>query len=134
MAAPNVFHAEHAKYELEMACHVLMEKPMATLTEDVEALCSIARKIGKTLMRPYGLNLSHYMESAADQVAMGSIGTIQHVALHMSSVLMGLFGGEPMAKTEKHMYRPHSSTWADPNRAEGYGRVQLSHTLAALFL
>jgi len=47
-----------------------MEKPMATLTEDAEALCSIARKTGKTLMTPCGLNHFHYMESAADQVAM----------------------------------------------------------------
>ena len=52
----------------------------------------------------------------------------------MSSAFMDLFVGEPTAKTENHMYRPHSSTWADPNRAEGYGRVQLSHTLVALFL
>ena len=94
---------------------------MATLTEDAEALCSIARNTGKTLMTPYGLNHSHYMESAVDQVAIGSIGTIQHVALHMSSAFMDLFVGEPTAKTENHMYRPHSSTWADPNRAGGYG-------------
>ena len=52
----------------------------------------------------------------------------------MSSALMDLFGGEPMVETEKHMYRPHSSTWADPNRAGGYGWGQLSHALAALFL
>ena len=71
---------------------------MATLTEDAEALCSIARKTGKTLMTPYELNHSHYMESAANQVAMGSIGTIQQVALHMSSVLIDLFGGEPWQK------------------------------------
>ena len=77
---------------------------MATLTEDAEALCSIARNTGKTLMTPYGLNHSHYMESAADQVAIGSIGTIQHVALHMSSAFMDLFVGEPTAKTENHMY------------------------------
>ena len=41
---------------------------MATLTEDAEALCSIARKTGKTLMTPCGLNHFHYMESAADQL------------------------------------------------------------------
>ena len=133
VASPHVFHAEHAKYALEKGCHVLVEKPMATSTEDAEALCSIARKTGKTLMTPYGLNHTHYMESAADQVAMGSIGNIQHVALHMSSALMDLFGGEPMVETETHMYRPHSSTWADPNRAGGYGWGQLSHALAALF-
>ena len=59
VASPHVFHAEHAKYALEKGCHVLVEKPMATSTEDAEALCSIARKTGKTVMTPYGLNHTH---------------------------------------------------------------------------
>jgi predicted dehydrogenase len=133
VASPHILHAEHAKYALEKDCHVLVEKPMATSTKDAQLLCSLAEETGKTLMTPYGLNHTHFMESAADRVLEGSIGEIQHVAVHMSSALMDLFAGEPMVETEKHMYRPPSSTWADPNRAGGYGWGQLSHALAALF-
>ena len=60
------------------ACQVCIRKGLscfdgktnATLTEDAEALSSIACKTRKTLMTPYELNHSHH-ESAANQVAMG---------------------------------------------------------------
>jgi len=133
VASPHVLHYEHASFALEHGCHVLVEKPMVTKTEHAKVLSRLVEQSGKVLMTPYGLNHTHYMEQAADHVRDGSIGKIRHIVLHMSSALMDLFGGEPMLETKNHMFRPFSSTWADPQRAGGYGWGQMSHALAALF-
>ncbi len=133
VASPHVLHFEHAAAALGRGRHVLVEKPMATGTADARELVRLVRASGRTLMTPYGLNHTPWMEQAADWVRAGRIGAVRHVALHMSSALLDLFGGEPMLETEGHLYRPPPSTWADPHRAGGYGWGQLSHALAALF-
>ena len=133
VASPHVSHFEHAAEALRRGCHVLVEKPMATRTADARELARLAEESRRTLMTPYGLNHTPYMEQAADWVRAGRIGAVRHAALHMSSALLDLLGGEPMIETEGHLYRPPPSTWADPRRAGGYGWGQLSHALAALF-
>ena len=133
VASPHVLHFEHAAAALRRGCHVLVEKPMTTATAAARALAGLVHESGRTLMTPYGLNHTPYMEDAADWVRAGRIGAVRHIVLHMSSALLDLFGGEPMLETEGHLYRPPPSTWADPKRAGGYGWGQLSHALAALF-
>ena len=133
VASPHVDHAEHSSVALENGCHVMVEKPMTTNLNDAKRIVKLAEKTSKSVMTPYGLNYTHYMEQAADWFKARKAGEIKHVVLHMSSALMDLFGGEPMLETENHLYRPPPSTWADPQRAGGYGWGQLSRALAALF-
>lgn len=133
VASPHVLHEEHASAALGHGCHVMVEKPMATDILQARRLHSLVNESGKSLMTPYGLNHTNYMEKAADWVKEGWIGKIKHIMLHMSSALMDLFGGEPMLEAADHLFRPLSSTWADPERAGGYGWGQMSHALAALF-
>ena len=133
VASPHVLHEEHASAAIENGCHVLVEKPMTTDIEGARRLHTLVEGSGKTLMTPYGLNHTHYMEKAADWVKEERIGEVRHIMLHMSSALLDLFGGEPMLETKDHLYRPPPSTWADPSRAGGYGWGQMSHALAALF-
>ena len=133
VASPHVLHFEHALAALRAGCHVLVEKPMATEAAQARALARLVDESGRTLMTPYGLNHTPYMERAADWVEAGRVGAIRHVVLHMSTALQDLFSGEPMLETERHFYRPPPSTWAEPGRAGGYGWGQLSHALAALF-
>ena len=133
VSSPHTYHFEHAATALENRCHVLVEKPMVTEIQEARDLSQMVEQSGKILMTPYGLNHTRFMEQAADHVRDGQIGEIKHIVLHMSSALMDLFGGEPMLETEKHLFRPPASTWADPQRAGGYGWGQMSHALAALF-
>ena len=133
VSSPHTYHFEHAKTALENGCHVLVEKPMTTETQEACELSKMVEQSGKILMTPYGLNHTRYMELAADHIRNGQIGKIKHIILHMSSALMDLFGGEPMLETKNHMYRPAASTWSDPKQAGGYGRGQMTHALAALF-
>ena len=51
----------------------------------------------------------------------------------MANALEDLFAGRPMMETEGAMFRPPSSTWADPKRAGGFGWGQLVHALGLLF-
>ena len=133
VASPHVLHFEHAAAALRAGCHVLVEKPMTTETGQARQLARLVDESGRTLMTPYGLNHTPFMERAADWAGAGRVGAIRHVVLHMSTALLDLFSGEPMRETEHHFYRPPPSTWAEPERAGGYGWGQLSHALAALF-
>lgn len=133
VSTPHVAHRVPAVMGLEAGCHVLVEKPMATTAEDGWAIADVAAKAGKQILVPTGMNFEWFSMKAAGWVRDGRIGEVRHAACQMGSALSDLFAGEPMLETTDHMYRPPASTWADPNRAGGYGWGQLSHVLAWLF-
>jgi predicted dehydrogenase len=66
-------------------------------------------------------------------VRAGEIGDVRHVVCQMASALHDLLGGQPMSETQGQRFRPPASTWADPDRAGGYGWGQLAHALGVLF-
>ena len=47
VASPHVLHFEHASTALENRCHVLLEKPMVTDTQQAKVLCNIVKESGK---------------------------------------------------------------------------------------
>ena len=49
IATPNGFHYEHVRFALEHGWHVLVEKPLATKSEDAEQLVAIAEEKNLTL-------------------------------------------------------------------------------------
>ena len=133
IASPHVAHFENAAAALKLGAHVLIEKPMTTNAGDARELLRLARESGRQIMIPHGWNFTHYMPKAAEFYAAGRIGALRHVTCQMGSALLDLFGGQPMLETAGHTFRPPASTWADPQRAGGYGWGQLSHALGALF-
>jgi len=130
VSTPHVAHREPAIAGLEAGCHVMVEKPMATTAADGRAIADAARKAGREVLVPTGLNFEDYTATAARWVADGRIGEVRHVVCQMGSALHDLFAGEPMAETAAHLFRPPPSTWADPERAGGYAWGQMSHSLA----
>lgn len=133
VASPHVLHHEHALAALGAGCHVVVEKPLATTAADARAIVEAAAAAGREVIVPYGWNFKLYSDRAADLVAAGRIGRVEHVVLQMASALEDLMAGQPMADTEGAMFRPPASTWADPHRAGGYGWGQLVHALGLLF-
>lgn len=133
ISTPHVAHAAPAIAALEAGCHVLVEKPMATTAADGWAIAEAARKAGRQVIVPCGMNFTHYTIRAAGMVREGRIGTVRHAVCQMGSALDDLFAGEPMLETAGHLFRPPASTWADPAKAGGYGWGQMSHSLAWLF-
>lgn len=53
IVTPHTLHFEHGKQALEAGCHVLMEKPMVTDSEQAHALKEIIEKSGKILVIGY---------------------------------------------------------------------------------
>ena len=133
VSTPHIAHTAPAIAALEAGCHVLVEKPMATTAADGRAIAAAAEAAGRSVLVPCGLNFTEYTARAAQIVREGRIGDVRHCVCQMGSALDDLFSGEPMLETADHMYRPPASTWADPERAGGYGWGQMSHSLAWLF-
>jgi predicted dehydrogenase len=132
VSTPHVAHAAPAIAGLEAGCHVLVEKPMATSAADGRAIAEAARKVGREVLVPCGLNFTDFTIRAAELVREGRIGAVRHCVCQMGSPLDDLFAGEPMRETADHLFRPPPSTWADPARAGGYAWGQMSHSLAWL--
>lgn len=133
VSTPHTTHAGPAIAALEAGCHVLIEKPMATTATDGRAIAEAAARTGKSVIVPCGLSFAPFTEKAAQLVRQGRIGAVRHAICQMGSALEDLFAGEPMIETVDHLFRPPASTWADPQKAGGYGWGQLSHALAWLF-
>lgn len=133
IASPHGLHYEHALAALAKGCHVLVEKPLTTKAADARDLVAKADVAGKQVIVPSGWNFKSWTDQARELVASGAIGRVEHVVLQMASALEDLFAGQAMQETEGHMFRPPASTWADPERAGGYGWGQLVHALGLLF-
>ena len=131
VASPHVHHYEHARAALESGKHVLVEKPLATSGAQARALVELAARQGKQIMIPQGWSFRPFAREARRLAPQ--VGEVRHVVCQMASALADLFGGEPMLETVGAQFRPAASTWADPQRAGGYGWGQLSHALGLMF-
>lgn len=133
VASPHVLHAGHGQMALSRGLHTLIEKPMATTGVDARALVATASAHDVEIILPYGWNFKPITDVSHRLIAEGWIGDVRHIVAQMASALSDLFGGQPMAETTGHLFRPPASTWADPNNSGGYGWGQLTHGLGALF-
>ena len=133
ITSPHTLHFEHARDALEAGCHVLIDKPMATSAEDARALVKLAKEKGREILIPYGWNYKDFATTASELIADGRIGEIRHVTCQMATFTFDLFGGDGLSEAADHMFQPNKSTWADPDKAGGYGWGQLSHALGLLF-
>jgi predicted dehydrogenase len=133
IATPHPSHYVHAVKCIEKGIHVLVEKPMTTSAKDARKLVELAELNSTEILVANGWNYTPYMLKARQKILEGSIGNIKHVVAQMASPTADLFEGAPMKGTESHLFRPNSSTWANPKNAGGYSWGQLSHLLAALY-
>ena len=133
ITSPHTLHFEHAKAALQAGCHVLIDKPMTTSAADARALVALAKSVGKEILVPYGWNYKPFVTQASELIAQGRLGTIRHVTCNMATFTYDLFGGHGLAEARDAMFKPQKSTWADPDKAGGYGWGQLSHSLGLMF-
>ena len=133
VVSPHVVHYEQARAALDAGLHVLIDKPMTTNAGHARTLVKLASDRGRQIIIPYGWNFKDYATEASELIAAGRIGTIRHVTCQMATYTFDLFNGQGLSETADHMFRPNRSTWADPERAGGYGWGQLTHALGLLF-
>jgi predicted dehydrogenase len=117
---------------LEAGLHVLVEKPLAVSSREARRIVELERQTGKVVLVPYGWNFRPFLAAAHRFVFEGRLGTIRHISASMASPTTDLMTGQQVRGTEKEMFRPNSSAWADP-RTGGYGWGQLVHVLGAVF-
>jgi predicted dehydrogenase len=133
ITSPHILHFEHARNALEAGCHVLIDKPMTTSADDARALTKLAEQKGREILIPYGWNYKAFVTQASQLIADGRIGEVRHATCNMATFTYDLFGGHGLKEAENAMFQPNRSTWADPDKAGGFGWGQLSHALGLMF-
>ena len=133
ITSPHTVHFEHACAALEAGCHVLIDKPMTTSASDARSVVQLAAQKQREILIPYGWNYKPFVTEAAQLIADGQIGEVRHVTCNMGTFTYDLFGGHGLKEAADHMFQPNKSTWADPDKAGGYGWGQLSHSLGLMF-
>ncbi|MGJ8455219.1 Gfo/Idh/MocA family protein [Pseudothermotoga sp. U03pept] len=79
VALPNYLHAKVAIEALRKGKHVLVEKPMATNSQEGEEMVKTARQVQKVLMTNHSQRFFPHHQKAKDIVASGLIGQIRLV-------------------------------------------------------
>lgn len=84
VVTPDAFHADIAVTGLEMGCHVLCEKPMATTMEDCNRIVEAAKKHpGQILMVDFHKRLDMYHVELERAIREGELGKIQYGYAYM---------------------------------------------------
>ncbi|SDB82740.1 Predicted dehydrogenase [Pelagirhabdus alkalitolerans] len=73
---PNYLHAPVSIAALNSGAHVLCEKPMATTTEEAEAMIEAAEKNGKQLMIAHNQRFVRSHQQAKELIEQGAIGKV----------------------------------------------------------
>jgi predicted dehydrogenase len=81
---PHTLHFEHAVQALEAGCHVLVEKPMVTKTDDAYALAEKVKTAGKVLVIGYNTAFTPACRYVRDAVRDGRFGKLEMVTAYLS--------------------------------------------------
>ena len=79
VATPASAHAEHARAVLEASRHVLVEKPLATCTEQAVMLTELAEQRNRVLMVGHTFLFSSRVRWIVRRLADGGIGRVHYV-------------------------------------------------------
>ena len=75
IVAPNHLHAAMVLAALEAGCHVVVEKPLATSTADLDRIVAAERGSGKRVSVVHELRVSEQWGLIRQEIAQGAIGT-----------------------------------------------------------
>lgn len=76
---PPASHAEITLRALELGCHVLVEKPLATCVEDCDRIAAAARKTGKVVGVDHAMLRDPFVAAARNLVHGGAVGDVVSV-------------------------------------------------------
>jgi predicted dehydrogenase len=135
VASPAAFHAEHALAALEAGAHVLCEKPFTLTSDEAWTVAEAARRHQRHLVLSFGWNFKPMVASMRALLAKtGGIGTLEYLAITMSSQTRELLSGTGNYPDAHPGAVPETATWTDPEvSGGGYAQAQLSHALALGF-
>lgn len=136
VGSPAALHYEHAKAALLAGAHVLVEKPFTIRPEHAWELVDIAQRHSRHLLVAYGYNYKPFLVEFKRLCDSPGIGTVESVAILMSSVTRDLLMGRGAYPEADQQMVPDRRTWTDlALSGGGYGQAQLTHALGlALWL
>jgi predicted dehydrogenase len=79
IATPTVTHAAIAKLALISGKHVLVEKPLATSTDDAKELCELAQKAQRSLVVDHLLLFHPAVQEIEQRLATGELGDLYYL-------------------------------------------------------
>ena len=130
VSSPSRFHHAHAKAALEAGAHVLCEKPMTIEPADAWDLVETAKRVDRQLLVSFGWNYMPMVRQAVELIREHSIGTLEHLTVHMSSATRELLSNTGAYPDASPQSVPEQATWTDPAvSGGGYAQAQLSHAL-----
>ena len=83
IATNNLTHAPIATAALEADMHVIVEKPLATRPEDVQALMKLARSRNRSLTVDHMMVHNKLNVRAKELIASGKLGAVNDACFHM---------------------------------------------------
>ncbi|MBN4073946.1 Gfo/Idh/MocA family oxidoreductase, partial [bacterium AH-315-E10] len=93
IASPHTLHFEHGMQALAAGCHIFMEKPMVTDTEQAYKLHKEAEKQDKIVIIGYNTPCSPAFEAIRNTIRDGSLGKLELVTGYLSQDWMKLTKG-----------------------------------------
>lgn len=136
IASPPKHHFAPAAAALARGIPVLVEKPMVVSPEEGRRLVALAEEHATPLIVGYTLHHTAHAIRLREEIANGSIGTVEHVSCTFASIARQLYAGRPEAyddgATGYAMDEvPDATTYSEP-AAGGGGQAhsQLTHSAA----
>jgi len=84
ICTPHTLHFEHAMQALDHGCHILMEKPMVTNTQDAYTLADKVEQTGKILLVAFNTSCSPEMAYIRDRIRDEELGKLELVTGYLS--------------------------------------------------
>ena len=84
IATPHTLHFEHCLQALDHGCHVFVQKPMVTNTNDAYALKEKVEACGKVLVIGYNTPCTPEFNYLRDQIRQETFGRLEMVTGHLS--------------------------------------------------
>jgi predicted dehydrogenase len=81
IATPSVTHHRLTRAALEAGKHVLVEKPLATRSEDAEELCQLAAGVGRVLMVGHVFLYNAAVRRVKELIDADHLGRINYIAM-----------------------------------------------------
>jgi predicted dehydrogenase len=88
IASPDAAHAESAIEAMRVGCHVFIEKPIASTVRDARRIAAESRRLDRLAHVGFVLRYAPFWRAIKQQLAAGSLGALQFVAISDQLSLM----------------------------------------------
>jgi len=93
ICTPHTLHFEHCMQAIERGCHVLVEKPMVTSSQDAYKLRDRVRETGKVLVVGFNTPCSKELFYVREVIRTGKLGRLELISGYLSQGWKQAVGG-----------------------------------------